>query len=400
MSAGKAAHGDGSYYRNGRGQWVGAVSLGKDANGRRKRVTRVFRNERDARIWVREQRSRVVLGEQVTRTTVTVSALAADYLEHGLRPNLRETTVEWYRYMFGSYVLSVLGVRVAQEVTTREINDWLDGLASRDLSESTQRSARHLLRAAYRHGMGVWDLPRNPVLASRPIASSLELKPLPHDPLSEGEAKLLIASAPGGGTNAVVKLALLTGMRCGEILALQWADIDREAGTLRVTGTLREMQILGPNGRFVTVLVRNRPKTRASRRTLRITGPIAALLDAQQHRQKNERVIAGDLWKSGDPVFTSGINTPLHSSNVRKRFHRLLDTTGLRRIRLHDLRHSAAVLLLRKGIPLEVVSQTLGHSSPAFTKARYAPYVQELANRGVEALADILSDPNPNPDVF
>ncbi len=157
-------------------------------------------------------------------------------------------------------------------------------------------------------------------------------------------------------------LALNTGMRQGELLALKWEDVDLEGGHLRVRRTLTHAD---------KAFVLGEPKTKNSRRTIRLTkGTISALQD-HLSRQLEEIEEMGSLYQPGGLIFATEAGTIINPSNLRNRSLKpLLKRASLPPIRFHDLRHTCATLLLSKNVNPKVVSEMLGHSSISITLAR------------------------------
>jgi integrase len=136
------------------------------------------------------------------------------------------------------------------------------------------------------------------------------------------------------------------------------------------------------------------PKTKAGRRTIKLGEGTLHVLRKQKARQQLDRAVAGKRWQEMGLIFTSKVGTPLSSPNVLQEFKALLEVAGLRKIRFHGLRHTAASLMLNHGIPALVVSKILGHSKPSTTLDIYGhliPFMQD----GVANLMDELVTPVP-----
>ena len=157
-------------------------------------------------------------------------------------------------------------------------------------------------------------------------------------------------------------------MRNGELLGLQWKDVDLDAGTLQIRRAVFN-SIVSP------------PKTAAGNRTIRLTGLAVAALKEHRLSTAKQRI---SEW-----VFPSRTGTPLSVHNVHNRSWKpLLERAGLpASTRMHDLRHTCATLLLSRGVPVKVVSEMLGHGDVAITLAVYQsvlPHMQESAARVME----------------
>jgi len=176
-------------------------------------------------------------------------------------------------------------------------------------------------------------------------------------------------------------LAANTGMRRSELLGLRWGDVDLDAGLLSVN---RSLVSVGYE------LHETRGKTRTARRCIDLDAHTVAVLNEWRCRRGLEGFDPSD----GDAyVFARADGTPTHPQVFSDMFNKLVARSGLPRIRLHDLRHTHATLLLKAGIPIKVVSERLGHSTPGFTMATYQhvlPGMQAEAARAFAALLEPL----------
>ncbi|MDQ2914684.1 MAG: site-specific integrase [Chloroflexota bacterium] len=165
------------------------------------------------------------------------------------------------------------------------------------------------------------------------------------------------------------------------MLALRWRDVDLDVGIVRVRATLVETK---DGIEFAE------PKSARSRRQVALTRVAVAALRRHRTAQLEERLRAGAAWIDHDLVFASEVGGPLDGSNVlRRAFYPLLRRAGLPRVRFHDLRHSAATLMLSRGVPLKIVSEILGHSQISITADTYmhvTPGMQREAASALDAL--------------
>jgi integrase len=205
------------------------------------------------------------------------------------------------------------------------------------------------------------------------------------DPLTEEEARRLLETVRGARLEALYVLALSTGMRLGELLALKWEDVDLEDGRLRVRRTLTHA------GKS---FVLGEPKTKNSRRTIRLTKGAISALKAHLSRQLEEMERMGSLYQPGGLIFATEGGTIVNPSNLRNRsFKPLLKRADLQPIRFHDLRHTCATLLLSKSVNPKVVSEMLGHASISITLDIYSHLLPDMQEKAVAALENMLSYP-------
>ncbi len=179
----------------------------------------------------------------------------------------------------------------------------------------------------------------------------------------------------------MIWLAANTGMRRGELLGLRWGDIDLCGKRLSVN---RSLVSVGYE------LHESRGKTRTARRCIDLDDRTIEVLRSDRHRDVSD----------DDYVFAYDDSSPIHPQVVSDAFKKLVARSGLPRIRFHDLCHTHATLLLKAGVPIKVVSERLGHATPAFTMATYQhvlPGMQAEAARTFAALLAPVSDVPPVP---
>jgi integrase len=246
----------------------------------------------------------------------------------------------------------------------------------------------------YAHENG--DIPKNPAKLVRKIPKRQGEKTLVREPWTAEEARHVLEIAQGTSMDLFVHFGLLFGLRRGEILGLQWADFNFQEGCVSVRRTLKEQSTGGPDGKNHIELVTNDTKTSTSARRLYL--PPSLLASIQRHREYVDRLQqnAGTTWVDSSYVFVSRTGTPIFPTNMTKAFTRFLKEKNLRHIRVHDMRHTAAVLSLSAGVRIESVSQGLGHSRIDTTKGIYAPIVQTLNDEFTRGLANwLVPDTSP-----
>lgn len=181
-------------------------------------------------------------------------------------------------------------------------------------------------------------------------------------------------------------MAIPLGLRLGEALGLRWQDVDPEAGTLRIAYQLQRL-----HGQWELV----EPKTSRNRRTIALLLSTVQALRDHRKRQLEEKLLAGPQWQETGLVFATRVGTPLDRPNiVRRSFKLILKKAGLPDIRFHDLRHTAASLLLVQGVSPRVVMENLGHSQISLTMDTYSHVMPVLQREAADKLEAILSGNN------
>jgi integrase len=225
-----------------------------------------------------------------------------------------------------------------------------------------------------------WNMiQRNPtkvVKAPRPTPKEMH-------PLSAEETRKLLEAARGDKLEALYVLAIHTGMRQGELLALKWQDVDLENATVSVRRTLTKN-----GGR----LLLGEPKTKKSRRTIQLTDEAVRALREHLARQVEHIQHRGDLYRDEGLIFASEVGTLINPTNLRQRsFASLLKRAGLPKIRFHDLRHTCATLLLSCNVHPKFVQELLGHANIAITLDTYSHVIPGMGDYAVRAMEDALS---------
>lgn len=209
-------------------------------------------------------------------------------------------------------------------------------------------------------------------LVPRNVAEAVDPPKVPKKevtPLSPEQARLFLDAARGDRLEALYVLAIHTGMRQGELLALRWDDVDLDAGVLRVRGT----------------------KTARSRRSVRLSQRALQALQGHLERQLEEDIDrVGSMWQENGLVFATEIGTPLNSHNLTQRsFRPLLSRAGLPQVWFHDLRHTAATYLLSKGTHAKYVQALLGHSTVSITLDTYSHVLPQMDDGIADAMDDL-----------
>jgi integrase len=190
-------------------------------------------------------------------------------------------------------------------------------------------------------------------------------------------------TGPGGGERleAFYVLALMTGLRRSELLALRWDDVDLGSRQLHVRRALERV-----GGKLQMV----KPKTGSSVRTVVLPKIAARYLREHKKRQNAERLALGDAWREHGLVFASSVGTPIEPRNVNRRWDELRAKAGLDWLRLHDLQHGCASFLLAQGVPARAIMEMLRRSEIGVTMNTYAHLLPELRQEAADAIDDLF----------
>lgn len=185
---------------------------------------------------------------------------------------------------------------------------------------------------------------------------------------------------------ALITLALFTQMRRGELIGLDWSQIDLEKKTLTVT---KSMYYLPGKGVF-----EKPPKTQSSIRPIVLSATALAPLRELRKEQMERKLALGDKWIESGAVFVQWNGQRLHVDTATKWFPRFLKRAGLPHIRFHDLRHTGASMLIAAGLDIQTVKRRLGHARASTTLDIYGHAFAEYDNKPADALDALLARPN------
>ena len=272
-----------------------------------------------------------------------------------------ERTADGYIRNLQKHVFPKFGKRYMSDIKPAELEQLFNDLAM-TLKANTVNNVRTALSKVYSEAERLEVVAKNPVKRTRKMRSPLDETPHRYPPLTVSEAKKFLEVAKGHWLLDYLKLAIGLGMRQGEVLGLRWSDIDFGEGVLRVQGAISYDSIRQMDGTTKYTLTVKPPKTRNSRRDLKLSEVLLTMLSGR---------LAGEVGSS-EYVFHCANGNPLSASSVRKQYQYLIKEHGLRYVRIHDLRHSFAHILLEaNGGNLPGVSRALGHSSVAVTMDVY-----------------------------
>lgn len=343
---------EGSIYQLPNGTWRAQVRL----NGERLGFTADTRKK--AQEWLKKIQAQIDDGLTYSSSKITVSEFMTSWLSSS-KGSKRYTTWTQYNMVFQKYIEPEIGKIKIIDCSPVKIQKFYDGLLSRDVGIYVVRKIHTVLRSALSQAVRLGIISRNPAgVVIQPQEPSKEMKIL-----NESQVSQLLVAAKGHRWEALYQLDVVTGMRQMELLGLKWVDVDWKKQTIKV-----ERQLLRAHGEGVQF---SDPKTMHGKRTLSLGPSTIKILRSHYERQQLERIAAGDKWQENGLIFTTHHGNAIQYRNLIRDFQLLLKKAGLPHIRFHDLRHTAASILLNNKIPVLDVSRMLGHAKPSITLNTY-----------------------------
>lgn len=377
----KRGNEEGSIYQRQDGLWAASVSLGFDGSGKRKRRTLYGKTRKEVAAKLVELQTARAEGLPIARRDILIEALMTEYLASSL-PNLRPKTAASYSLLSRSYVVPKLGrIRLA-DLEARRVETWMRELLADGLSPRTVGLCRAVLRRAVDQAVR-WDwIARNVVDLTSPPRVERRVPPAQ----SIEQAQAILTAFDGHRFGPLITLVLGLGLRIGEALGLRWEDIEFEGDRPIRLAVRFQLQYVA--GEFLLTP----PKSARAVRALHLPEFVS---DALLLQQASQRELAPKWEQVGCEnrlglVFTNWEAGPLEYQNVRRQCQLTLQRAGIEGVRLHDLRHLCASLLLAKNIHPRIVMEILGHSQISLTMNTYSHVLPGVSAGAASAMDELF----------
>jgi integrase len=384
---GKRANSEGSIRQRPDGRWEARIRY-RDADGISRRKSYFGETQREALAKLTEARKQQAQGVAPIDQRITFGKYLTQWLETVAAPRLKPKSFASYQHLATKHLGPGLGHVPLFKLDPASIRKFLTAKAESGLSGRTCQYLHAVIRKALGDALKDGSVARNAAqLVTPPRAKGSKV-----EPLTPQQVRRFLDHIQGHRLEALFTVAAALGLRQGECFALQWSDIDLEARTLHVRHSL---------ARVNRKILLDRPKSDAGIRHVALPAVAVAALQSHRQRQQFERDFSGTKWqqatalKDGQPialdlVFTSSIGTPLNSANVTHEFQRLLKAAGLPHRRFHDLRHSAATLLMAQGLNTRAIAAILGWDQTVLLD-RYGHLIDEVRREAADMMDAVLS---------
>ncbi|HZU18872.1 MAG TPA: tyrosine-type recombinase/integrase [Candidatus Dormibacteraeota bacterium] len=369
----RRAAGEGTIYQRADGRWVAQLR----ADGRRLTFYGATRREANEKLLKarRDRAEGVLLAASGWTLGQYLERWLTDVVSRSVRPRTYETAALNVRRL-----LPYLGRLKLGSLSPAAVQYTYGRLLDRGLSARSVEQVHEVLHRALRQAV-LWGL-----IARNPTDGVAVPRPARREPrvLTEAEIRRLFEATGDHRLYALWVVLATTGLRLGEALGLMWDDLDAKTGRLHVRRALQWQRGRGP--------VLTEPKTRRSRRVVYLAPSVVRALADHRHRQEEERLLAGSRWEGIGLIFCTRWGRPIRDTYLSAVFHRTLARAGLPRVRIHDLRHTAASHLLARGVHPKVVQELLGHSTIALTLDTYSHVLPALHADAVPGHMEVLFD--------
>lgn len=368
--------------KRGKDTWQVRIFLGRDESGKTRFFNETVRGKRkDAEALETKKKREIDMGIFVESSRLTVNEYLDRWLAVAAKPRLRARTFDDYAAYLDRYIRPMIGSRQLLKIKPLDIQAIYTSMTNDGLSARTVRYAQSILASALKQAVKWQILHVNPAsMADLPKIQRKEMSVL-----SGEDCAAFLAAAKGDKWEIVFSLAISTGMRPEEYLGLQWKDIDLSKGLV----TIQRALVWNRKGGGWSL---EEPKTAKSRRSIPLSASVVRDLTIHRKSQLQERLKLGPAYQNFDFVFASEIGTPILTSNLtRRHFKPILKKADLpTTIRLYDLRHTCATLLLLANTSPKVVAERLGHTTIVLTLDTYSHVLPSMQRDASDVLEKML----------
>lgn len=381
----RRGNGEGSIYKRSDGTWVAKASVGYDpATGKPKRKSFYGKTRKEVADKMAQALQEVRNGTYIEPAQTTFGEWLDKWLTGYKKGQLKPSTYQSYEILINVHIKPALGKIPMAKLQAHMLQSFYNGKLAAGRADGkgglSTRMVRYLhaiIRQALEQAVKEGLLVRNVADAtSPPTVKNKQMRPL-----TENELLFFFEAAKGDRMFPAYVLAATTGLRRGELLGLCWDSVGLEHGVITVKRQLIPLR----DG----LSLEETTKSKSGRRSITLTDDAIRELKVWRKRQAQEKLLLGEAYQDTGLVFCKEDGTPIDPREFTKRFQRQLAKAGLPKVRLHDLRHTHASLLLARGVHPKVVQERLGHSSITMTLDLYShltPGLQEAAAHTLDGL--------------
>lgn len=357
------------YFRKRGNTWSYTVDVGKDpATGKRKQKSKGgFKTKKEAQQALNEVMSKVYKGDYQEPEKMNIKEFMNEWLEVYAKNKVKETTLKNYKRAVDSRIVPALGMIQVNELKNHHAQKFVNDLIEEGLSARYIEYCMTVLHGAFENAVKKEILDKNPTkYVEMPRARKRDYKTWSSEQVKQFMRYAKLESLL---YYPIFLTAVGTGMRRGELLGLTWDNIDFDKGDI----TVRQSLIYDEEGfRFST------PKTEGSIRAIALDDNLCKELKKHQIKQKEMKLLFGQGYDDHNLVFAREDGKPMYPRQLAIVFNRIIKQANVPKIRIHDLRHTHATLLLELGVNPKIVAERLGHSSVKITLDVYSHVTTEM----------------------
>ncbi len=389
FALGRRGNNEGSVYKRKDGRWCAAVTTGYSPETGKPIRAYYYDTTRTGVVAKRDEALKTVKeGTYAKPTKLTVGEWLDVWLATYVAPSVRPKTWEGYESIIRVHLRPAIGHIELRDLQTNPVQRLLNQKLASGLSPRTVEMIHTTLKSALKQALTEGLVTRNVAeYAKKPKKDTKEIRVLT---LAEMDALIAVALTDRLGPLYLVMMG--TGLRIGEVLALEWSNVNLREGSLTVSHAFVHTKT-PTNSKRQYIL--QPPKTESGKRLLPLPNDIVTILREWRTTQSAERVLVGTFYTDSDRVFTTSIGTPLGQRNVARKLTQLAAKASIPHVNLHALRHTYATRLLETSVHPKVVQELLGHTDISLTLNTYShvmPEIKQAAARSLDAILNLRNN--------
>jgi integrase len=368
------------------------ATVGRDSNGKAIRKQFYGNGRSDAESKRDEYLNNIKNGLNVNYKDMILGDLLQTWLFETVRIKVKPSSFEKYEGIYRNYLKNsgISGTKI-YEIKSLQLQRFYNELYKNGKSGNSIKSLNKLLKTFLNYAVDEGYLMKNPCLGGKIIIPGVnEIKHDEIEVFTDEEIHTLSSVMKDHRLNCLILIALGTGLRQGELLALKWSDIDMNNKTVTVNKTIKRVKIFDTAEKFHNEIVIQSPKTKSSNRTVPIPSNLIPVLKKHDLQQKQEKLKAGTSYNDNELIFATSTGNPISSKNLFNSYSCLLTKAKIPHKKFHALRHTYATKLFEKDEQLKTVSVLLGHSDISITANIYTHVMPEKKTNAAEKLNELF----------
>ena len=379
--------------KNGSAYFRATASVGRDSNGKLIRKEFYGKSKSEAEAMRDEYLLGIKNGLNIDTRNILLGKLMHTWLFETVRVSdrIKPTTFEKYECVYRLYVKDsdIYSIKIV-ELKALQIQRYYNKLSEKGKSKNQVENLNKLLKQFLNYAVDEGYLAKNPCIGKKIVIPGEKNSKEEVQHFTDDELKILISNLEGNVYNELILIALGTGLRRGELLALTWNDVDLKTCNIKVNKSLSKVYLIAADGSKERKQIIQIPKTKGSIREVSFPDNLVSTFNNLKLKQKRYRLKCGASYEESNYVFTTSSGSLIDVTNLSHAWERILKKAKLPHKKFHALRHTFATILFENEVPLKTVSKLLGHSSIDITGNTYTHVIPKEKSNAVEKLKYIF----------
>lgn len=381
-----------NYTKNGKEYFRVTASIGRDSTGKLIRKEFYGKSKKEAEDKRDEYLNGIKLGLSVDYKNITLGSLIHTWLFEVARVKLKPSSFERYEGIYRNYIKDseLYGLKLA-DLKTIQVQRYYNDLYEKGKSSSVIENLNKLLKTFLNYAVNEGYILKNPCLGNKIIIPGCKDKRENEIQIfTDEEIDVLKKHLEGHKLKCLILLALGTGLRQGELLALRWDDINFDTYEIDINKSIKNVKLISADGTSKRKIIEQSTKTTSSDRIVPIPSKLIDILEEHQALQDSQKKKAGPSYVDKNLIFATETGTPIAVKNLFRSYKSLLIKAKIKHKKFHALRHTYATKLFERGVPLKTVQKLLGHKDISITADTYTHVMPKERVSAADKLNDLF----------